>query len=164
MKLKPMPDHSYLVNQIHYSQETGVFTWKVRRKGRYQDESVGSLQKNGYLLITIDGVRYFAHRLAWYWVTGEDPACGIDHRDGAGTNNRFSNLRPGDQLLNVQNQRRPRSDNSSGYLGVSPLGKRFSAQIHHLGKKHHLGVFDTAIAAHDAYVTEKRRIHAGCTL
>lgn len=164
MSIKPMPDHAYLVSQIHYSADTGIFMWNVRRKGRYIGEPVGSLQKNGYLLITLDGVRYFAHRLAWYWVTGDDPDCGIDHRDSVGANNRFDNLRPGNQTLNMQNQRRARSNNTSGFLGVAPQGKKFTAQIQHMGRKIYVGIFSTPEDAHEAYLGAKRKIHAGCTI
>lgn len=164
MKVNPMPDHAYLVSQIDYSLETGVFTWKVRRKGRFQGEPVGSLQKNGYLLITIDGVRYFGHRLAWYWVTGEEPECVIDHRDGDRANNRFGNLRLGDQGFNMQNQRKARSNNATGYLGVAVHAGGFTAQISVRGKKRHIGIFRTPEEAHAAYLHEKRIVHEGCTI
>lgn len=164
MEIKPMPDHAYVLSQIDYCPESGIFLWKVKRKGRYPGRPAGSLQKNGYLLITIDGVRYFAHRLAWYYVTGQDIRCGIDHRDGVRINNRFTNLRPGDQALNTQNMRRARRDNASGFLGVATHAGGFTAQIQHKGKKRHLGIFRTPEEAHEAYVREKRKIHEGCTL
>jgi hypothetical protein len=164
MGANKLPDHEYLKSQIDYDPETGDFFWKVRRKGRFPGRKVGSLQPNGYLLITIDGVRYFAHRLAWLYMTGKDPEGNIDHRDGVRTNNRFANLRDGDQQCNTQNLRKARSDNSSGFLGVATHAYGFTAQIHHEGKKKHLGLFKTPEEAHAVYVRAKREIHAGCTL
>jgi hypothetical protein len=31
-------------------------------------------------------------------------------------------------------------------------------------KERHLGIFETPVAAHDAYLEAKRRLHAGCTI
>ncbi len=56
---------------------------------------------------------------------------------------------------------KPRKNNKSGYRGVS-LNKRtnrYVADITFKGKRHHLGEFDTAEEAHDAYLKAKEELH-----
>ena len=56
---------------------------------------------------------------------------------------------------------KPRKNNKSGYRGVS-LNKRtnrYAADITFKGKQHHLGEFDTADEAHDAYLKAKEELH-----
>lgn len=59
---------------------------------------------------------------------------------------------------------RPQRGNKSGFLGVSPNRSRWSASIMVLGRKLHLGTFDTPELAHAAYLEAKRAHHAGNTL
>jgi hypothetical protein len=75
-------------------------------------------------------------------------------------------LRIATPSINSQNQRNPRSDNTSGFLGVSlhrPSG-RWRAKLQANGRFHHCGLFDTPELAHTAYIEAKRRLHPGCTL
>ena len=56
---------------------------------------------------------------------------------------------------------KPRKNNKSGYRGVS-LNKRtnrYAADITFKGKHYHLGEFDTAEEAHDAYLKAKEKLH-----
>jgi predicted DNA-binding transcriptional regulator AlpA len=56
---------------------------------------------------------------------------------------------------------KPRKNNKSGYRGVS-LNKRtnrYAADITFKGKRYHLGEFDTAEEAHDAYLKAKEELH-----
>lgn len=56
---------------------------------------------------------------------------------------------------------KPRKNNKSGYRGVS-LNKRtnrYAADITFKGKRHHLGEFDTAEEAHDAYLKAKEELY-----
>ncbi|RGT62334.1 AP2 domain-containing protein [[Clostridium] innocuum] len=56
---------------------------------------------------------------------------------------------------------KPRKNNKSGYRGVS-LNKRtnrYAADITFKGKRHHLGEFDTAEEAHNAYLKAKEELH-----
>jgi hypothetical protein len=115
----------------------------------------------------IDGVRYQAHRLAWFYVNRCWPRGVIDHEHGHTENNRIANLRDVTRRINQQNQRRPHKDSRTGFLGVTKLKDtgRYQANIASVdGIKHSLGCFDTPEEAHKVYVEEKRRIHEGCTL
>jgi hypothetical protein len=53
---------------------------------------------------------------------------------------------------------------TTGLIGATPCKGRFRASIMVAGKQRHIGVFDTAQQAHEAYIQFKREKHAGCTI
>jgi hypothetical protein len=162
---KPDLSAERLRELLHYDQETGVFTWRVNRKGHAKIGSIaGSRRWDGYVSIGICGKAYLAHRLAWLHVKGVFPKEDIDHLDGNPSNNAIKNLRDCPTYVNVQNIRGPSKNNKSGFLGVSRNKKRWLARIHVSGKTINIGTFDTAEEAADAYIKQKRLIHAGCTI
>lgn len=134
---------------IDYDRCTGVFTWKKRSflqfidggherehnakkwNARYAGNTAGKIDpRTGYIYISIDGVRYAAHRLAWMYETGIWPAHEIDHIDGNSSFNAFENLRDATRGENAKNMPK-NSRNTSGYVGVcicSTNGK-WAAQI-----------------------------------
>lgn len=152
---------------VIYDPLTGIFTWRVTRKGRgcVAGKVIGSDDGQGYLRIQIDGVRYKCQRLAWLYMTGEWPVYEVDHRDTNESNNIWTNLRDATRSVNQQNQRRAqRSNKASGLLGVKREKKRWFGCVTVLDKKHRTACFDTPQEAHEAYVALKRQLHAGCTL
>jgi hypothetical protein len=84
----------------------------------------------------------------------------VDHIDGNGLNNCRNNLRLASPSENRRNQRK-RSDNSSGFKGVSwyPQRGKWRALIGINGKIKHLGYFLTAEEAHQAYCLASAEIH-----
>lgn len=116
---------------LHYDQDTGLFTWKVRTSNRIRvGEVAGAFsEKLGYILIGIDGTRHYAHRLAWLYVYGQFPEKMIDHEDTDGRNNRISNLRVATRTQNLSNHDK-NSNNTSGIKGISWL-ERDQAWIVH---------------------------------
>ena len=153
---------------FHYDPETGILTrvssGYAPATGRWCGKRAGHAATNGYLRATCHGREYAVHRLAWIYMTGEWPDGYIDHGNGVRTDNRWANLRAGDRSFNMQNQRRARRDNTTGWLGVSRVKSRFEAAIQVRGRRFRLGRFDTPEAAHAAYLTAKRKLHEGCTL
>lgn len=153
-----------LKHRVNYDPATGDFTWNnpVRHKSLAGKE-IGSINKNGYLRITVNGKRSLSHRMAWLYVYGDAPDGFIDHINGVKTDNRISNLRICNKSENGQNQRRPRSDNKSGFLGVfKGTGSKknpWCAQIQFNGKSNHIGNYPTPEDAHHAYVMKKREVH-----
>lgn len=158
-------DQKRLHELLDYARETGVFTWRAS-KGRAKAGAVaGCKHPKGYLRITLDGVPYLAHRLAWLHVHGVFPDGEIDHKNGVRTENRINNLRDASTLINQQNQRRARTTNlTSGLLGVSARKNKWAARIRIGGNQRFIGSFDTKEKAHSAYVEAKRIHHAGCTI
>ena len=140
---------------LHYDQETGIFTWKVRTAKCVKVGCVaGSPNGLGYLQITVLSRRYKAHRLAWLYVYGSWPTDQIDHINRNRTDNRISNLRDVSHKQNHQNKSKP-SNNTSGHPGVywHRWASKWLAQIKHNQKMIHLGCYDTieeAIAARKA--------------
>lgn len=146
---------------LRYEPQTGLFFWRndkplpqggwVTKAG----ELAGGIQNHGtcqYRKITVDGRRYFAHRLAWTYMLNEPPPQLIDHINGDGTDNRWANLRKGTKSGNAGNSRK-QSNNTSGLKGVSLIkaSGKWRAQISRNGEKKNLGHFDTPEAASDAY-------------
>ena len=140
---------------LHYNPETGIFIRKVSTTGRVKIGDVaGSINSRGYLLITVLGRPFHAHRLAWLYVYGEWPKLTIDHINRNKADNRITNLRDVSTKQNGQNASK-RSDNTSGHTGVYLVKRtsRWQASIAHNQKHIHLGFFTTiedAIAARKA--------------
>lgn len=151
---------------LSYDPETGIFTRRVRCGRILAGQIAGGIRQDGYLHISVDSKRYLSHRLAWFYVHGVFPEHDTDHIDGNRQNNAISNLRAVTRTINLQNLRGPKSSNkSTGLLGVTKLADgRYVAQITANRVHRHIGIFATPQAASDAYLAEKRRIHAGCTL
>ena len=135
----------YLRSILHYSPETGVFTWKVRTSTRVKAGDVaGSLDGHGYLQIKVCSRLYLAHRLAWLYTYGEWPKDQLDHINRNRLDNRIANLREVTNKQNHQNKSKP-SNNTSGHTGVSwhKRDSKWQAQIAHNYKRIHLGFFAT---------------------
>lgn len=158
-------DIDQLRSILTYDPLSGNFSWIKPTGRRVRPGGVAGFLQNGYVNIQIEGTRYFAHRLAWAYMTGKWPA-EIDHKDGNKSNNAWENLRDVCRSANVENLRRPRKDNACGLLGVCWHKRegKFRAQIQVAGKKIQLGTFKDAQHAHAAYLEAKRRLHAGNTL
>jgi len=150
---------------LRYDPQTGVFTWLVSPGNRVPAGAIaGGPMGGGRWHITVCGVLYLAHRLAWLWMTGAWPKLEIDHRNGVGSDNKWTNLREADRPLNMENLQCAHRDNGSGFLGVSRKRGAFEAQIQINGKKQYLGTFPDPVSAHAAYLEAKRKFHPGCTI
>lgn len=84
----------------------------------------------------------------------------VDHVNGDGLDNRRANLRPATVGENALNRSR-RSDNTSGYKGVSRNGDngRWRAYINRDGRRLSLGSFGSAEEAARAYDTAALELH-----
>jgi len=149
--------HSELLQLLHYEPSTGVFTWCKTSSNRAVAGSVaGSLTNTGYWTIRVNTVPFQAHRLAWFYMTGEWPKEQLDHKNLDRRDNRWENLR---QATNTQNQRnrRARKDNSCGVRGVhfSKKDRVWVAQIAHT----HLGSFIFPEEAALAYQKAAKKLY-----
>lgn len=135
--------------EVHYDPETGEFSrLKVGRDGKsfvyvYQAHE----SNNGYARVAACGERYYAHRLAWYYVHGVLPEGELDHVNGDRSDNRIANLRPASRALNAANCVR----RGKHLRGVVPYRRKFRAQIKLNNVHYNLGSFDTEQEAHEAF-------------
>jgi len=136
---------------LHYDPQTGEWRWKQRLAWRIDvGERAGTINQLGYLIITIDGTLYAAHRLAFLYMTGEWPIDEVDHCDLNKANCVWSNLRQSIHQQNCSNVRK-RLNNTSGFKGVSRSRNQWAACIRKNGKTIHLGRFDKPEDAAAAY-------------
>lgn len=168
-----LPAREFLLECFDYNQLSGCLTWKARPEHHFKDSraaktwnsrnagrSVSVVNGTGYFSPSIDGIHYLAHRVIWKLVTGIDPREQIDHADGNRKNNKWSNLREATKQENGFNQSISMG-NKTGFKGVSfnQSSQKFVAQIRRDGKKKFLGRFDSAEAAHLAYVDAAKVVH-----
>ena len=151
-----------LKSLFDYDPLTGVFTRKIRVSiASKVGEVVGCKHKTtGYLVIVIRRKQYRAHRLAWLYMTGEQPPEYIDHIDRDPINNRWENLRACSAAENTQNQG-VLSRNTSGYKGVYWESKlqKWAARIMANGKRRYLGSCDDKHDAAELYNNEAFKLH-----
>jgi HNH endonuclease len=149
-----------LKEYLHYSPETGVFTWIKTSGPQAIIGSAAGTNLNGYIKIRLLRKPFSAHRLAWLYMTGQWPNDFIDHINGDPSDNRFYNLREASNSENQRNRTKAKH-NKSGYKRVwlhSDM-KKWAAKCTVNGKRHHLGVFKTAEEASIAYQEFAKRHH-----
>ena len=156
----------YLKSILHYDSETGIFTWlKVNPHGSrvHIGDIAGYSRKDNYVQIRVNGILYFAHRLAWLYMTGSWPEFVIDHIEGVNIPNfnKFSNLRDIKQIKNMWNTQKLLTSNTSGYRGVSfcKANGKYVAHISVYDVIIHLGYFNTPEEASEAYKDAKLKYH-----
>src|SRR6516162_3869256 len=142
---------------LHYAPETGLFYWRVSRGSAGAGVQAGKGRSGGYVVIRIDGLVHYAHRLAWLYVHGEHPTREIDHKNQNPADNSIANLR---QSSHAENMRNISRRNRSGFKGVYRHRSKWGAQICVNGKKIHLGSYSTPREAAEAY-DKAARLHHG---
>lgn len=127
---------------LSYNRKTGKFTWKVKHGSCMPGDQVvdNSIHNRGYIVISIDGKRYPANRLAWLYCYGEMPKSNIGHINHDRSDNRMINLRETVPSESSRNTRIHRS-NKSGANGVSwdKFNKKWKVQIMMRGKSKTVG-------------------------
>ena len=149
---------------LRYNKRSGAFTWRISPARCIKaGDSAGSMHPQGYLFIQLCGKLYAAHRLAWLYVHGVWPVGHIDHTDGVRSNNKISNLRDVTHTQNLQAYRKARRGSRAGLLGVTYRtdSGMWQARIQRDKKSVSLGTFQTAEAAHTAYICAKNKFQKG---
>lgn len=128
-----------------YDELTGKLTWKFSGTQFKQGDEVGtntSTPKSAtqYRAVKLFGINYKIHRIMWLIKTGKWPTGDVDHIDGDGLNNAWTNLRDVTHSQNLMNAA-VRSDSTSGFKGVSydKARQRWYAYINIDGKRKMLG-------------------------
>jgi len=151
-----------LKKQLHYNPDTGDFTWLVSNTNSIKIGDIAGCKENGnsYTRIFVNKKSYKAHRLAWFYMTGEWPVTFIDHINGVKYDNKFNNLREATFIENQHNVPK-RIDNSTGYKGVSfhKPSLKFAAYAMVNKKRFWLGLFETAKLAALSYENFVKQHH-----
>jgi hypothetical protein len=144
-----------LKSLLSYDPDSGVLRWKVwRPNGVKVGDAAGTVASNGYLKIQIDGHKYQASRLIWFYVKGEWPTDMVDHENQDKLDNRWVNLREANASQNGAN--RGGLGALSGLKGAhyAPRNKhkKWAASIRVNGRARTIGYFHTPQEAHEAYL------------
>jgi len=139
---------------IHYDPKTGIFTRIKSRRDGWTGRRADRPSDDGYCDVYVQEIRPLAHRLAWFYMTGEWPVDALDHKNGNRADNRFSNLRPANARLNAVNRK---AIGRSGFKGVywHKRVEKWGTSI----KGHHLGFFRTKKEAAAAYLGAAKIIY-----
>ena len=153
MKYKPLPSQKRLQELFDYDKKTGNLIWRISpRKSVKVGAIAGTLTSKGYTQVKVDNTVYYAHRLIWVLLTGNDPGeFTIDHKDRNRRNNRIDNLRLATQKEQMAN---------TGQRGYS-FNKRsqlWHASIRIDRTNVNLGSFPTESLARLAYETYAQKI------
>jgi hypothetical protein len=137
----------YIRRNLEYNKVTGQLLWLTDRSGKRKAGHEAGFIKTfhrgkKYRYVTVQGQKLLAHRVAYFLVQGVWPD-NIDHDDGDGTNNVWSNLKNTDCSGNHKNMRMY-NNNTSGESGVvlTKCGT-FQVQVRYGGKNNYLGTFKT---------------------
>ena len=109
---------------LHYDPLTGIFVWSVKtgRKVVIGTEAGQTKQTHAgnYRYINVDGTRYLAQRLAWFWTKGKWPRL-IKFRDENSLNCAIDNLEDVGAMVAYS------SKTDAGYLYIRIDGSEYLA-------------------------------------
>jgi hypothetical protein len=159
---KPLPPIEYLRTRLKLERSTGKLYWKRRPvwhfktpgfavmwNKRFAGREAGGEKGRGYRCLSVDSVRYHAHRVVFALATGRDPGIAhVDHISG-GKNNKPHNLQASTNQQNVSKRSKLNRNNTSGVAGVywHRASGKWCAAIKVHGKQHYLGMFPGLAAA-----------------
>ena len=136
----------YKNGKLFWNQDRG---YKIKAGDR-----AGWVDQDGYIRITINGKKYFEHRLIYALHNPDwDEKVQIDHINGKKGDNRIDNLR----LVTHQENHFNRTT-AKGYNWHKPR-KKWIARIVVGGKLKYLGLFVKEEDARNAYLKAKKELH-----
>lgn len=145
-----------------YDHLSGVLTWKERTNHRVL-AAIGSVagypDKRGYLRVKVHNKNHLVHRVIWAIVYGCLPALDIDHENLIHDDNRLLNLREATDSQNQMNRRGLRPGRLKGAYRWKRGPHPFCSYVSNGKKTVFLGMFDTEIEAHNAYIAAAIRFH-----
>ena len=126
-----------------YNPITGSFIWTGLRKGTKLNKKAGTINRNGYRIITIYGRKYQSGRLAWLYMKGEWPENEIDHCNRNRTDDRWKNLRLATTQQNLRNRIVNKKSGLPKWVRRGVKDGRYQAVIKIDGKVRCFGTFDS---------------------
>ena len=180
MAKRQLPSPEVVRQLLTYEPETGSLFWKKRTPEWFADDGFHPAERQcrqwnsrhagekaftpinsrGYHTGAIFGKMLLAHRVAWVIAHGRWPEHFLDHINGIRSDNRLSNLREATHAENSRNSGM-QANNTSGFRGVRLDARygRWQARITVNQRQKHLGYFDSAEDAAEAYASGARRYH-----
>lgn len=140
----------------------GLLFWKKPKGPAKTDTPIGSLTRNGYLVVnwpTETGrKKLLVHRIIWLLFNDELPPL-VDHINRDKLDNRIENLR---SLSYAENARNCADKHYKNDLprGVTVQRSRYKAQIKLSGRTRHIGIYSTAEEASEAYLAFVAKLRA----
>jgi hypothetical protein len=153
-------DVEYVRENFNYDPDAGILSWSKRKQGRAIGKPVGHFDKDGYLVVGINLVRYYIHRICFIHYHGYIPDGMVDHENLNKSDNRIINLREATNADNMRNVGK-QAHNTSGLKGVSfhKLRQKWRADIKVNQKKIFLGLFECPAVASFAYQIAADKYH-----
>ena len=124
-----------------YNPHDGHLRWRVARQKIIKGAIAGYVStSDGYRYVCFDYNELLAHRIIWFWVTGEWPKCQIDHENRIRDDNRWTNLR---EATNGQNSRNSsgRRNSTTGIRGIDVRRGKYRVRINVDGREIVIGRF-----------------------
>ena len=152
---KPVPTPAELWDLFELNPLTGQLFWRLIPSTKCNSSGkAGSLTVRGYVQLTINQQKYWAHRIVRAWVDGKDPGKTVlDHADRNKSNNQPWNIRICTQSENLAN-----ISGRKGYYFCSKK-RKYAARINVNKKQVFLGYFSTAQEASACYNAAKCRLY-----
>jgi len=144
-----LPDIETLHRLLRYDHLTGDLFWRSNEKIATHQKGDGT----SYLMVRGQGIRDYAHRIAWALHFGLPLPFRIDHRDRDASNNRALNIRAATASQNCANCGPTRN----GLKGVTFNQGKWHAQITYQRHNYYLGRHATEYEAARAYDDAARR-------
>jgi hypothetical protein len=160
------PEQSFLQECFDYDPDSGSVFWKSRPESHFKNLSIAKmwntrfsgLEITGsdplkYIAVKISDKTYPLHRVLFKLHYGIEPKEFLLHENFNRTDNRIDNFVNSD-TKKPPNRRMKPSTNTSGLLGAvyRKASKKWTASITINGIDTHLGTFDTAEEANQAYI------------
>ncbi len=131
---------------LTYNPDTGIFHWIKKPNRNIAIGSIaGSKTKRGYITVMLKKKHYQAHRLAFWFMTGDFPVDMVDHINRITDDNRWCNLR---QVDAVGNQNNTKANNVVVGVNFNSWKGKWTARstsVNNVRKS--LGDFDTFLEA-----------------
>lgn len=142
-----------LLHLFRYDRENGLLIWdnhwQPSTLTRVKGKIAGNMRTDEcgiqYYNVMINSKSYLLHRIIFFLETNTWPEQ-VDHIDGNGLNNKYSNLRASDQRSNQRNRNVHRKGQPPGCHFCKTTGK-WRAQIKIGKEKIHIGRFETQTEA-----------------
>lgn len=149
-----------VLDSVTYDAHTGLFIRNKTGGGVKRGTVAGRKKHNGYIEISINNIRYYAHRLAWLIYYGYWPEHQIDHINGIRDDNRIVNLRSATNMQNQYNAKMSKN-NTSGVKGVywHKQNKKWNAYCDVNGRRYSLGLYSDIEQAKIAVMKFREKMH-----